>query len=317
MKGIKKYLVAVCVLALSGVLLAGCSGQASSSAASASGSASASSASASASASASSASAASTEDLIKEIEAIPGLEDAKSVTVEMKGLISIDLSGMEAALSESGSASSASADSASASAASTMDIPTDISIKVDKSQQPEKIYFSLDLMGIPFEMYITGDNVVLVMQGQAFGGTLQDLEALGMSQYSSVESVMSSSGAGSFDQYKDAIKGITKETVDGDTVYTVLVDTAKVAGDDAMQTLAQSGITGDLNDFVLTYTVGADGKLAAASIEMTGTGFSFVQNLVFSDYDKTVVPDAPEATMNISEIAGAMGSAAGASQAAA
>lgn len=315
MKGIKKYLAAVCVIALSGVLLAGCSGQGSSSAASAS----ASSASASASASASSAaSQASTADLIKEIEAIPGLEDAKSVTIDMQGNISMDMSAIAAAVAESGSAASASASAASAAAseAAVMDVPFSTLIKADNTQADPKLYMKIEAMTMPFELYINGNNAVMVIEGQAFSGTLDDLKAAGMGDYSSMESAIAASGASSFDAYKNAIDSITKESKNGQTVYTIVLDDSKLMDASTMSTLQSLGISGDASKITITYTVGADGKLVGSTMEMGGNGFAMTTDMKVSDYDTTVVPDAPAATQSFSDLATILNTGAEAGQAA-
>lgn len=312
MKGIKKYLVAACVLTLSVVLLAGCSSQASSSAAS-------SSESGSESASSSAASQASQEDLIKELEAIASADQSKSITINIDGTISIDSAKISQALSESSgtsasaSAASESAESTSASSSSAAEVPISMVIKADKSQEAFKMFMSVNVMGLPFELYIAGDDVVLVMSGQAYGGTLQDLEALGMSQYGSLESAMSSTGAAaSFDQYKDAIKSVTKEEVNGETVYTVELDVSKIETEEVAGSLAQIGATGDVTAMTVTYIVGADGQLSSSTMDMSAPGFAISTTATLSDRDTTVVPDAPEATLGLSDLAGSMGPAIGA-----
>lgn len=308
MKSIRKYLAATCVLALSVVLLAGCSSQASSSAASSS----ASSASASAS---SAASEASQEELINELESIAAAKQGKSATINIDGVISIDAAAMENAASESSdssasaSAASASAESASASSSSVTEVPINMVIKADESQEPAKMYMDVSVMGFPIELYIAGDNAVVVMSDQAYGGTLQDLEALGMSQYSSLENAMSSTGAAaSFDQYKNAIESITKEEVNGETVYTVVLDVSKIDNAQIASSLAQSGVAADLTEMTVTYTVNAEGQLASSTLKMSATGFTMETTATMSDVDATVVPDAPEATQSLSDLAGLMGS---------
>lgn len=298
MRKIAKCMAAVCALALFGALLAGCSGQASSSG------------------SASSASGQqSTEELFAELQGLGN--DYKSVTMDMKGSVKVDYAAMtgtdDAAASESASAASAEASGSSESASSTeMEIPMNINAKCDLSSDPAKMYITMDLLGQNIEMYVTGDNAVMVMSGQAIGATLEELN---MGQYGSIESIMKSQG-GDIDQYKDAIESIEKTTEGGETVYKVVCDPSKMASSgETSDTLSQLGTgIGALESAELTYRVGADGKLSAVDINIAGKGYSSVIESTLYDYDATVVPDAPEPTVQYSDI---LGGGAGAASAAA
>ena len=178
------------------------------------------------------------------------------------------------------------------------------------------MYMSMDMMGIPFELYINGETIVISMAGEAYSGTLQDLEALGMSQYGSLEGALNSTGSASFNQYKDAIESIDKKEVNGETVYTLVLDVTKMDSEQMTGSLAQSGAMGDVTTMTVTYNVGADGLLKSSTMEMGATGFSMVTTATMSDVDKTVVPDAPQATHSLSELSGLMGSSSSAAEAA-
>ena len=279
MKGFKKYLLAVCVLALSGVLLAGCSGQASSSAASSSASAQQ-----------------STEELVAELNALGQSQDYKTVTMNMDGNVSIDTAALMGTSSSSSSADASS--DASSSSSSAIDVPMTILAKADKASDPAKMYLQMNMMGMDIEMYVTGENAVLVMGGEAIGGTLEEM---GMANYGSIDDLMKSQG-GDFAKYQDAVKSITKEQVNGETVYHVVVDAQKAGANESLASLSQLGIDMTLDDMNIDYTVGADGKISKVDMTMTGTGFSSVMGMTFTDYDTTVVPDAPEPTASYSDL---------------
>ena len=302
MRKIAKYLAAVCVVALAGALIVGCSGQGSSSAAS------------------SSASAQTTDELIAELNDVTGFNNYKSVTMDMKGTMKIDYAAMlsddtESASAESASAESASAESASAESASAasseaaesteMEIPLNISAKADMSGDTAKMYMNMDMLGQNMELYINGDNAVMVVMGQAVSATLEEL---GMSQYGSIESIMKSQG-GDFSQYKDAITSIEKSTENGEAVYKVSIDPSKVKPAETAGSLNQMAGADSIKSMNLTYRVDSSGHVTECDIDMQGKGFSSVINTALYDYDKTVVPDAPEATMKYSDLAGSSAAA--------
>lgn len=298
MKRIGKYLAAVCVIALAGVLFAGCSNQGSSG-----------------SAAASSAAANSTDALIAELQAVADNNNYNSVTMDMKGTVKVDYAAM---LGSEESSASASAEASSAADSSTvMEVPMNINAKCDKSSGTIKMYMVMDMMGQNIEMYINGDQAVMVVMGQAVSATLEEL---GMGQYGSIESIMESQG-GSFAKYKDAIKSIEKSTENGETVYKVSVDPTKVEQSDTSGTAAQAYGADSIDGLDMVYRVNSEGRLVGVDIDMKGKGFSSVINTTFTDYDSTVVPDAPEATMKYSDIVnggtGASAAAASASSAAA
>lgn len=295
MRKVAKYMVVVCVLALFGALLAGCSGQASSGSAS------------------SSASAQSTEGLLAELQGLNN--DYKSVTMDMKGNVTIDYAAMlssddssesaaasdaSAAASDASASAEASDASASSDSSTAMDIPLDINAKCDLSGDVVKMYMVMDMMGQNIEMYINGNDAVMVMAGQAIGATLDELN---MSQYASIDSIMQSQGA-NIDQYKDAIQSIEKTTEGNETVYKVVCDASKISTSDTSSTLSQLGGAGSLNTLNLTYRVNADGQLSGFDINMAGKGFSSDMTATLYDYNTTTVPDAPEPTVKYSDILG-------------
>ena len=90
------------------------------------------------------------------------------------------------------------------------EITTSVLIKDDSSSDPEKAYLSLGFAQTPFEMYLTGEDVVIVAEGQAFSGKANELADLGMGDYTSAGDVMNKNGAAEFATYKDAVESITK-----------------------------------------------------------------------------------------------------------
>ncbi len=285
MKDMRKLLVAACVVALSGAMFAGCSSQQPAKESSEP----ASSAPVEATSAAVEAPAAGTQAdldaLIAELEAVPSLAEAKSVTIEFAGNIALDMDQMAAA--------AAGSESTSTSELGKLEIPIAMTIMAEGTQEAGKIYMDAVTMGVPFQLYMTGENAVLVMNGEAYAGTLADF---GMEQYSSMDAIMASNGNIKFDDYKAAIKSITKESVDGNSVYSVEVDPTLLAGQDAMNALSQLGLTGDAFAMNLTYIIGADGKVAESSVSISSPGFALDEIVLMHDYDTTVVPNAPEAT---------------------
>ena len=298
MKNTKKFLAAACVIALSGALFAGCSSQqAASNTSTAEGGSSA--AATSAEVQAPAANQAETDALIAELEAIPTIANLESATFEMKSNTVIDLAEIAAAVSEEGTSAAV--------GSGLMEVPVNMLVKASGMQENPTAYMNIDAMGIAFELYVNGDNAVLVMNGEAYAGTLADF---GMSQYSDTEAVLTNNGATDFNTYKDAIESITKETAGDKTVYSVVVDVSKLANSEAVSSLASLGVTGEAAKIFLTYTVNADGQLCGSTSEIAGTGFSISGEAIIYDINSTVVPAAPETTKTVADYQAAMEAAA-------
>ena len=296
MKKVKGYLVAVCAMALLGALLVGCSGQ---------------SASSSGSASSGSASAQSTEDMLKEVVAASSEDAFKSVTIDMQGKITVNTDALMTSSSESsGSAPSASASSASADSSTGMTLPISILAKADGSGDQPKMYMTMNMMGQNAEFYVKGEQAVMVVAGQAIGGTLEEF---GMQNYASVGTLMRSQNA-DITALSDAVQSIEKSTEGEDTVYKVTFDPAKLTS------LMDSSSTSTYADlFKLTsadavYRVNAKGIAYEIAMNMKGDGFSSDMDVKLSDFDTTVVPDAPEPSMNVKDVPGLGSGASVASQ---
>ena len=301
MKGIAKYVTAVFALALFAALACGCASNAASSGA------------------ASAPEQLTPEELIAELQELSDQNDYQSVTMDMQGNMSMDLSAMFSVEdadenSDEASASSEAADAAAAdegegasdesSDDSSLDIPISIKALSDISSGKVKMYLTMNMLGQDIELYIDGDKAVMVVMGQAVEGTLEDFN---MQSYSSIESIMQTQGA-NLDGIKDAIDTIEKTTEGSETVYTLSVDPSKV------QSTAEEGQTSTMAQYSsmvskigIVYRFDASNKLTGLDIDMDGTGFTSSIKTTLSDYDATTVPDAPTDTVSYSDYAQSMG----------
>ena len=306
MSKVTKYLAAVFVAALLGAMLVGCSGQ---------------QAASSASASSSAAAEQTPDELIAELDAISKeSEQYKSVTMDMTGTIKMDLSAMFSVEDESGAASDASAsaeaaassdaaeasgEAAEADDSSVMEMPINTHAECDISDGTVNMHLNMNFFGADYEMYIKGENAILVINGEVASATLEEL---GMEQYASVDSIMKSQmGDMDLASMKDGIKSIEKSTEGDETVYKLVIDPKTFAtSNEQLQSMSQMGAD-SLGDVNVTYHVNADGKVSAIDLSMSGMGFSSDIKVALTDYDSTVVAVAPEATMTYSELQEKMG----------
>lgn len=299
MKKTAKYLVAVFVAALLGVMLAGCSGQ-----------------QASSSASASSEAAPTLEELIAELESVKTEQDFNSVTMNLDGSMGIDMDAMVAAMmasDESADASAASeeasAESADASAASEeasgessmTEIPIKATAKFDMSDKSTvKGMVATEAMGFSVDIYINGDEAIVAMGDQAYSATLEELN---MEQYKDPSTFASSQGA-DVSRIKESAASIEK-TAEGDGfVYDVVCDPDKymAASGTDMATLAQFGDAVKIDHVNLKFHVDGENKLTAVDTDFGGTGIMMNVAVTISDVDSTEVPEAPEPTGSYSEL---------------
>ena len=313
MKKVSKYLVALCAVALFGAMMVGCSGQA-----------------------ASSSSAApepvklTADELVAELDPIAKDNNYKSVTMDMTGNMKMDFAEMfglneeaatdasasaEAASAEAASAEAASAESASAEAASgeaasseeessVMELPIDTHAECDLSSGTVKMHLKMNMAGMDYEVYINGQDAVVVMGGKAAKATLAEL---GLEQYSSVDAIMKNQmGDVDLASLKPGIK--SAEKIEGEeTVYNVVLDPkAFVQSNEQLQTLQMMG-EDSMDDIALTYRVNADKKLTGFDIVISGKGYSSDIDCTLSNYDSTTVPEAPQATMTLDELSDALG----------
>ena len=172
----------------------------------------------------------------------------------------------------------------------------------------------MNTMGIEMQIYIDGDDVVIASQGQAYSLTLEELEAMGYSQYSSIDNIMKSQG-GDFSAYKDAVQSVEKTTEGDETIYTVTCDPEKImSSSEANAALSQLGGSVSFDSAKLVYHVNASNQLTGFDMELAGKAYSMTFNGKVYDYDSTVVDPAPEATGKFSDIVGGAGASATATE---
>ena len=329
MKNISKWLAALCAVALFGAMMVGCSGQAASSSSSA----------------APEPVKLTADELVAELDPIAKDNNYKSVTLDMTGTIKMDFAEMlglndeaasdeaasadtaaasaeaastdetsaeaasaEAAATEAASDASASADAADAQAEgddSVMEMPINTHAECDISDGTVKMHINMDMAGMQYELFINGQDAVVVMGGKAAKTTLAEL---GMEQYSSVESIMKNQmGDVDLSALKDGIKSAEKLEGADETVYTVTLDSkAFVKDNEQLQSLQMLG-EDFMDDITMVYRVNADKKLSGLDISMSGKGYSSDIACKLSNYDSTTVPAAPEATMTLEELSEAVG----------
>lgn len=265
------------------------------------------------------------EQLIAELVDISNKNDYKSVTMDVDGEVSVDYSALTGSSSESSdksassSASSKSADSeksadakGSDESSSKMTIPMKINAKCDISSGAVNMYMNMNSFGQNIELYVKGEEAIMVMGDQAVSATLQQL---GMSDYASVDSILESQGA-NLAAFQDSVESIEKTTEGDETVYKVVCDPKKfIESNKSLSSTQQLGGDLDLKSIDITYNVNADGLMTGFDIKMKGKGYSSDIKSKMYDYNTTEVPDAPEATMSYSDMIGDAGTNADAEDA--
>ena len=305
MKRIAILAAAALVAALAAGMMAGCSSQpASSASGSGSGSASASaSASGSGSASASAASEQSQDAIIAELKDTLNNSPAfESVTVTEDSLATfIDSGEATEADSSASAASSEAASSESAEAAEAANEPATIATrtvyKFDESGDKVRTSMTCEIDDLTLQYFTEGDNAVCVTDGPVYSGTVEQFDlphAAGFKAYLK-------SATGDLNTIIDCVANVTKSQQDGMTVYELTLDPAKrIASDEVYQLLA------DYGDPILSesITIGFDGNnnLVWALEKREFQASTAEKNLMFSDFDSTVVDPMPEANKTYEEM---------------
>lgn len=295
MKRIVKLAVPMFAAALIAGTMVGCGGQASSSASASASAASSSAASASASAAASSdAAEASTEEVVEQLKAaMEGAKNFQSVTVTHQSGAEFDLAKIEALVgADSESASSASASAEAASSEASEEAPsftTETVYKFDFSGETVKSCSTTNLFDSLINAYVDGDRAVIDFDGDAYGGTIEEMGADDMTSFDGFLNTK----LGDFDTIISCVDKAVVEKQGANTVYVITVDPAEYAKHDELaQSLAEAGIETEL--LGLCYEFDANGKLVSISrFEATTLGTDEA-TLTFTDYDATVVDPAPE-----------------------
>lgn len=282
--------------------LAGCGGQAASSSASDS----AASASVTSPASQSAETQATTEETVAQLKtAMENANNFKSVTVTHKVGIEADASQAEQLASAQSASSSASAASSASSAESSdgadsatsadsaAAAPTSVNItnvyKLDQSGETMKACSSTDLQGSTINTYLDGDKVVIDFDGDAYAGTTEEMD---VNELTSIEALLKTK-VGDFDTITSCVSAADVVKQGENTVYALTIDTEKYAeADEVEKALSEAGLQKEL--FTVSYEFGADGKLLSVSV-LEKTALNTTEaTLNFTDYDATVVDQAPE-----------------------
>ena len=286
--------------------LVGCGGQAASSSASASAASASASASATAPASPSAETQATTEETVAQLKtAMENAKDFKSVTITHNVGVEVNASRaaeLASASAESASADSASADSASAAAESAdsaaasdaataedTSFNTSTVYKFDQSGEAMKACSSSEFLGSVFNSYLDGDKAVVEVDGDAYAGTVEEMS---VNEMTSVDELLKTK-VGDFETIMSCVSAADVSKQGDNTVYALVIDTEKYTeADEIEKALSDAGLKKEA--FTVSYEFGADGKLLSISLN-EATSFETTQaTLSFTDYDATVVDQAPE-----------------------
>ena len=296
---------AALVTALAAGMMAGCSSQpASSASGSASGSASSASASAesasAASASSESASAASeqsNDEVLAELKDVSSKMPAfKSVTITDQTVSVLSNvseatttdSSASAASSEAASSESAAAESSASAESST--IASTTVYKFDESGDKVRTSVKSEIEDITLQYFTEGDDAVCVTDGPAYSGTT---DQFGLEHAAGAKAYLESA-TGDLNTIFNCVKTVTKSQQDGMTVYELALDPEKrIASDEIFQLLADNGDP-VLNEGII---IGFDenGYLMWANEKREFKDSTAEKNMMFSDFDSTVVDPMPEA----------------------
>ena len=291
MNKIVKIATPVFAAALIAGALVGCGGQAASSSASASPASS----SATAPASQSAETKATAEETVAQLkEAMANAKDFKSVTITHKVATEVDTSKIQdsasaqsASASPSDSADSAAASDSATSESASLNVSTDY--KIDQSGEAVKASSSTNLGGSTFNAFLDGDKAVIEIDGEAYAGTAEEMS---VHEMTSVDELLKTK-VGDFETIMSCVSAADVAKQGSNTVYALTVDTEKYAqADELEKALADAGLKKEL--FAVSYEFGADGKLLSVSVFETTSLGTTEATLNFTDYDTTVVDQAPE-----------------------
>ena len=281
--------------------LVGCGDQAASSSASAPAASASASASATAPASPSAETQATTEETVAQLKtAMENAKDFKSVTITHNVGVEVNASraaelasaSAESASADSASAAAESADSAAASDAATAEdtsFNTSTVYKFDQSGEAMKACSSSEFLGSVFNSYLDGDKAVVEVDGDAYAGTVEEMS---VNEMTSVDELLKTK-VGDFETIMSCVSAADVSKQGDNTVYALVIDTEKYTeADEIEKALSDAGLKKEA--FTVSYEFGADGKLLSISLN-EATSFETTQaTLSFTDYDATVVDQAPE-----------------------
>lgn len=139
--------------------------------------------------------------------------------------------------------------------------------------------------------YLTdGDDVACVTDGPVYSGTTKQFD---LPQSDGVE-VFLERTIGDLSALADCVSSVDKSNAHGLTLYTLTLDPeAYVASDKILSVKAETGNAVEEAVFVVGFN--EDGSIASIDKRLAYKNLTSAWNLVFSDYDRTVIPALPEA----------------------
>ena len=292
--------------------LVGCGGQAASSSASASAASASASASASATAPASPSAEtqANAEETVAQLkEAMENAKDFKSVTITHNVGVEVDASQLaksESAQSASSEAaesdeSAESADDSDTATAEDTSLNTTTVYKFDQSGDAVKSSSTSDFQGSTFKSYLDGDKATVEVGDNAFAGTVQEMSA---QELTSIDELLKTK-VGDFEAITSCVSAADVEKQGDNTVYALVIDADKYTETDEIEkALAKAGLKKEV--FTVSYEFGADGKLLSVSVNTTTPIDTTQATLKFTDYDATVVDQAPETDKTYADMSAEM-----------
>ena len=200
--------------------------------------------------------------------------------------------GADSAAAESASADAAeSAASAASDAAAAEDtsLNTTTVYKFDQSGDAVKASSSCDFLGSTFNAFLDGDKAVMEVDGDAYAGTVEEMSA---QELTSIDELLNTK-AGDFEAITSCVSAADVDEQGDSTVYALVIDPDKYAESSEIEkALAEAGLKKEA--FAVSYEFGADGKLLSVSVNEVTSHETTQATLSFTDYDATVVDQAPE-----------------------
>ena len=148
---------------------------------------------------------------------------------------------------------------------------------------------SSEFLGSVFNSYLDGDKAVVEVDGDAYAGTVEEMS---VNEMTSVDELLKTK-VGDFETIMSCVSAADVSKQGDNTVYALVIDTEKYTeADEIEKALSDAGLKKEA--FTVSYEFGADGKLLSISLN-EATSFETTQaTLSFTDYDATVVDQAPE-----------------------
>ncbi len=169
--------------------------------------------------------------------------------------------------------------------------------KFDESGEKLRTSSESEISGIKLTYYTEGDDAVLVTDGPAYSGTVEQFDLVqgkGLQAY--LEDLIGAQG-----MLADCAASVEKTETNGLTFYTLTLDIDKyTAADEALQLLADSG--SKLVETIVTIGFEEDGNIASIDRKYDFGTSTATRNVVFKDHNSTTVDPMPEATNTYEEM---------------